>query len=210
MADHVQQQILEAVQTALVAAATAASTRVYLDRVDEIPQANLPAIDILGPDDTGEESIQYLAMHFPPVQQRSYTFAISSIAALATGSAKAARNLAKQVEAALLAAIGSITVGGSAVTCVTSIKLTLENGIENLPVVGETTRVRGAAGRSIVTGELTTLYQDDTLLDAFEDETETAIVFALTEGVAPYTLFIFPLNPYAAVVIGSRTSLIWL
>ena len=82
---------------------------------------------------------------------------------------------------------GQITVGGNAVTCITSIKLTLENGIENLPVVGETTRVRGAAGRSIVTGELTALYQDDTLLDAFEDETETAIVFTLTDGVATYT-----------------------
>jgi len=82
---------------------------------------------------------------------------------------------------------GSITVGGSAVTCITSIKLTLENGIENLPVVGETTRIRGAAGRSIVTGELTAFYQDDTLLDAFEDETEVAIVFTLTDGVATYT-----------------------
>jgi hypothetical protein len=82
---------------------------------------------------------------------------------------------------------GSITVGGSAVTCITSIKLTLENGIENLPVVGETTRIRGAAGRSIVTGELTAFYQDDTLLDAFEDETEVAIVFTLTDSVATYT-----------------------
>ena len=82
---------------------------------------------------------------------------------------------------------GSITVGGSAVTCITSIKLTLENGIENLPVVGEVTRIRGAAGRSIVTGELTAFYQDDTLLDAFDDETEVAIIFTLTDGVATYT-----------------------
>ena len=82
---------------------------------------------------------------------------------------------------------GSITVGGSAVTCITSIKLTLENGIENLPVVGEVTRIRGAAGRSIVTGELTAFYQDDTLLDAFDNESEVAIVFTLTDGVATYT-----------------------
>jgi hypothetical protein len=124
MADHVQQQILEAVQTVLVAAATAASSRVYLDRVDEIPQANLPAIDILGPEDTGEESIEYLTMHFPPVQQRSYSFTISSITALATGSAKAARNLAKQVEAALLAGTGTITVSGK------TIELLLAEGAE--------------------------------------------------------------------------------
>lgn len=134
MADHVQQQILEAVQTALVAAATAASTRVYLDRVDEIPQGNLPAIDILGPDDTGEESIEYLTMHFPPVQQRSYTFAISSIAALATGSAKAARNLAKQVEAALLAAVGTITVGGKAIDLVLAEGAERKDGAGALPM----------------------------------------------------------------------------
>ena len=115
MADHVQQQILEAVQTALVAAATVAGSRVYLDRVDEIPQGNLPAIDILGPEDTGEEAIEYLTMHFPPVQRRSYTFAINSVTALASGSAKAARNLAKQVEAALMAGVATITVSGKAI-----------------------------------------------------------------------------------------------
>lgn len=134
MADHVQQQILEAVQTVLVAAATAASTRVYLDRVDEIPQANLPAIDILGPDDIGEESIEYLTMHFPPVQQRSYSFTISSVTALATGSAKAARNLAKEVEAALLAAVGTITVGGKSIDLVLAEGTERKDGAGALPM----------------------------------------------------------------------------
>lgn len=134
MADHVQQQILEAVQTALVTAATAAGTRVYLDRVDELAQASLPAIDILGPDDTGEEAIEYLTLHFPSVQQRSYTFAIGSVTALATGSAKAARNLAKQVEAALLAAIGSITVGGKAIDLVLAESSERKDGAGALPM----------------------------------------------------------------------------
>lgn len=134
MADHVQQQILEAVQTALVAAATVASSRVYLDRVDELPQANLPAIDILGPDDTGEEAIEHLTMHFPPVQQRSYSFAISSITALTSGSAKAARNLAKQVEAALLAAAGTITVSGKAIELVLAEGAERKDGAGALPM----------------------------------------------------------------------------
>jgi hypothetical protein len=134
MADHVQQQILEAVQTALAAAATAASSRVYLDRVDEIPQANLPAIDILGPDDIGEEAIEYLTMHFPPVQRRSYSFTVSSITALATGSAKAARNLAKQVEAALLAGSGTITVSGKAIDLVLAEGTERKDGAGTLPL----------------------------------------------------------------------------
>lgn len=134
MADHVQQQILEAVQTVLVAAATAAGSRVYLDRVDEIPQANLPAIDILGPEDAAEEAIEYLSMHFPPVQRRSYTFAISSITALATGSAKAARNLAKQVEAALLAGVATITVSGKAIDLVLAEGIERKDGAGALPM----------------------------------------------------------------------------
>lgn len=86
---------------------------------------------------------------------------------------------------------GNITVNGSAIAVITSIKFSLENGIENLPVVGETTRIRGAAGRSNVKGEIGAFYSDDTLLDAFDTEDEVAIVFSLTDGTATYT-FTFP------------------
>lgn len=134
MADHVQQQILEAVQTVLVAASTAAGSHVYLDRVDEIPQGSLPLIDILGPDDTGEESIDYVTMHFPAVQRRAYSFAINSVTALASGSAKAARNLDKQIEAALLAAVGTITVSGKAIDLVISESAERKDGTGALPM----------------------------------------------------------------------------
>lgn len=118
MADHAHQRILEAVQAVLVAASTAAGTRVYLDRVDELPAANLPAIDILGADDTGEDSIEEMTMHFPSKLQHVYTFPIACVYAQKTGAAKAARNLAKQVEAALLAASNSIAIGGVAIDMV--------------------------------------------------------------------------------------------
>ena len=138
MADHVQQQILEAVQTALVAAATAASSRVYLDRVDELPQASLPVIDIMGPDDSGEESVEYVTLHFPAVQQRAYSFAINSVTALATGSAKAARNLALQVEAALMAAVGTITVGGKVIDLLLASSAERKDGAAALPMFAVT------------------------------------------------------------------------
>lgn len=134
MADHVQQQILEAVQTALVAAATAASTRVYLDRVNELPQANLPAIDILGPNDAGEESIEHVTMGWPPVQQRSYRFSIASVTQGASGSPAASRNLAKQVEQALMASLGAITLGTSAIDLRLESSAEQKDGAASLPL----------------------------------------------------------------------------
>lgn len=115
MADHVQQQILDAVKAVLVAAATVASTRVYLDRVDEVPQANLPAIDILPRDAAAEETIEATTFDWPPTQRRELTFAINCTAAGQTDSAKAARNLGKQVEQALLASLSAVSVGGYSV-----------------------------------------------------------------------------------------------
>ena len=112
MADHAHQRILEAVQSVLVAASTAAGANVFLDRVDELPATSLPAIDILGADDTGEDAIEYQTVHFPGVQRHAFSFAIRSVAAMATGSAKAARNLAGQVESALLAARNTVSIDG--------------------------------------------------------------------------------------------------
>lgn len=82
---------------------------------------------------------------------------------------------------------GTVDVGGSGSAVITSIKLSLENGIENQAVVGSNTRIRGAAGRSKVTGEVTAFYDADTLLDAFDNETETSISFSLTDGDNTYT-----------------------
>ncbi len=52
---HVQQQVLDAVQAALVAGDTVAGDRVYVDRVDPVPSNKLPAIVILE-SDSGEDA----------------------------------------------------------------------------------------------------------------------------------------------------------
>lgn len=115
MASVVKQQILEAVQAALVAAALVTAGRVYLDRTDELPEDDLPAIDILGADVAGEESIQYQTIHFPGIQQRNYSFEIAAIARGVSDAAKTARNLAGTVEATLRSDASAITVGGKAI-----------------------------------------------------------------------------------------------
>lgn len=110
MADHLQQQILDYVQTTLTAAATSAGSNVFLDRVDELLQNNLPAIHIEG----GDEDAQADSVNFPTVYTRLYSFTVAAVCGQATGAAKAARNLAKEVEAALLASTSTFTAGGKA------------------------------------------------------------------------------------------------
>jgi hypothetical protein len=108
MADHLQQQILESVQATLVAAGTDAGSRVQLDRFDETPEARLPIIHI----DGGDEDVQTDSVGFPPIYARLYGFTVECITGQASGAPKAARNLAKQVEAALLANTTAFTCGG--------------------------------------------------------------------------------------------------
>jgi len=116
MADHVQQQILEAIQAVLVAAAIVPGGRVYLDRTDELPEDDLPAIDILGRSETFDESIEYLSLDFPYLQQREMAFPIACIARSATTAAAISRNLGKQVEQAILAAMATVSIGGKRIT----------------------------------------------------------------------------------------------
>lgn len=110
MADHLQQQILEAVQTNLLGASTAAGSHVYLDKVDELQQADLPSIHIEG---TGEDSTPD-SLSFPTVYTRVYRFTVACVCGQASGAAKSARNLGKQVEAAILASTATATAGGLA------------------------------------------------------------------------------------------------
>jgi hypothetical protein len=110
MADHLQQQILESVQATIATAATAAGSNVFLDRVDEVPQANLPAVHIEG----GDEEALADSLGFPAVYNRTYSFSVACVCGQATGAAKAARNLAKQTEAAMLATVATFTAGGKA------------------------------------------------------------------------------------------------
>jgi hypothetical protein len=110
MADHLQQQILDYVQTTLASAATAAGSNVFLDRVDELLQANLPALHIEG----GDEDVQPDSISFPTISTRTYSFSVACVVGQASGAAKAARNLGKQVEAALLASTTTFTAGGKA------------------------------------------------------------------------------------------------
>ena len=107
MADHINQQVLEAIQANLAAAATSAGSNVFLDRLDAVPEAKIPAILIEGVGDV----VDAQTVGFPPIYSRQYSF---TVACLASGTAQAARNLAKQVEAALCANLAAYTANSLA------------------------------------------------------------------------------------------------
>lgn len=91
---HIQQQILDALQTALVAAGTAAATRVYVERVDPLPQAQLPAL--LLEEAEGGETIGDLLLD--GTQERTYAITIACAVQAASNYGAQARALGLQVE----------------------------------------------------------------------------------------------------------------
>lgn len=112
MANRVNIRLLVAIQAALVAATTAAGANVYLHRVDEIVQAELPVLDIASADESAQETIERASMDFPYVQRHVYAFTIAAVAAQTSSAATVAANLAQEVEECLLATRGAITLDG--------------------------------------------------------------------------------------------------
>jgi hypothetical protein len=76
---------------------------------------------------------------------------------------------------------GTITEGGGSIGVVTSLTVNVDNGIEALFAVGSDTIVDTGIGRSNVTGTLEVYFESQTLLDKFWNETESSVVFELTD-----------------------------
>lgn len=97
MADHVQEQILEGVRDALLAAGTGAGTRVFLDRVDRLTAAELPAILVAEAPDGEQVDPQTVS----GLEQRQYAVQVQCVVRDGTGYARACRELGRQVEVVL-------------------------------------------------------------------------------------------------------------
>lgn len=76
---------------------------------------------------------------------------------------------------------GSISEGGSTIATVTSLDVTIENGLEALFSVGSPTTNRPSIGKSRVTGSVTTYFDSKTLYEKFINETESSISCTLTD-----------------------------
>lgn len=75
----------------------------------------------------------------------------------------------------------TINEGGSAIAIVTEAEIKLENGIEPQFVIGSATTLRPAIGRSNVTGSITVYFEDEAMLEKFQDETTSSLDITLTD-----------------------------
>jgi len=76
---------------------------------------------------------------------------------------------------------GTITEGGVSVAVVTELSIELKNGMESRYVVGDAQSLKPSIGRSDVTGTLTAYFDNTTLFAKFVNETDSSLVFALTD-----------------------------
>lgn len=76
---------------------------------------------------------------------------------------------------------GVITEGGVTIGIVTSVDMTLENGLNPLFVVGSAETIDPSIGKSRVTGTVNVFFESKTLLEKFVNETPSSLVFTLVD-----------------------------
>lgn len=79
---------------------------------------------------------------------------------------------------------GELIEGGKAISVVTEIQLTVENGLSPRYVVGSRESIKPSIGRCKVTGQISAYFEDSYLLDKFINEASSSLVFTLTDGEA--------------------------
>lgn len=111
---HAQQQVLDALRTTLVAAATLAGARVFVDRADPLQAQDLPAILV---DEAPEGETTQSGESLGPLYQRFLSVRVTCVVANGSTAKAQARELGLQAEKALAAAgtaIHTLAKGGVA------------------------------------------------------------------------------------------------
>jgi hypothetical protein len=83
---------------------------------------------------------------------------------------------------------GTIKLAGAVVANITKADLALDNGIETAKVLGQNSLADAVLGRASVSGTLTALFQDQTMLNMFLNETETSLELKAAFGTKSYIL----------------------
>ena len=104
---------------------------------------------------------------------------------------------------------GTITDGGSGLAIVTSLDFSLTNSFAPTFVIGSDSAQQLEFGRAVVEGTMTVYYEDETLINKFLNETESALSVSVDDptGASTYT-FDFPRVKYngAAVPVQNPAS----
>lgn len=89
------------------------------------------------------------------------------------------------VSGSLLASVnGSLSLDGTPVSVLTALQINIDNKIEGTPVVGSNEIGTQSYGRCNITGTLEALVEDLSMVTAFRDETELALICVLEGEVA--------------------------
>jgi len=105
MANHIRQQIREAIATAVTGLATTGA-RVYQSRVYPLETANLPALLVYSDSDTSEP----MTIHAPRVLQRSLSVRVVAIAKAVADVDDTLDKICKEVETALANPVSGLTM----------------------------------------------------------------------------------------------------
>ena len=104
---------------------------------------------------------------------------------------------------------GVISDGGSGIAIVTSLDFSITNSFAPTFVIGSDSAAQLEYGRAVVEGTMTVYYEDETIINKFLNETESALEVSVDDptGANSYT-FLFPRVKYngAAVPLSGSTS----
>lgn len=90
---------------------------------------------------------------------------------------------------------GEISEGGSNIATVTSLSLSLENGLTPLFAVGSNTAASVSIARSNLTGSIAAFFDSEALYEKFLNESESNLQFTLSSDAGTYT-FLLPRLKY--------------
>ena len=96
MADHVDQQIVDAVVT-LVTGLTTSGSRVFKDHLYPFAEADLPCLSVTSAD----EQVEYLTIHKPRMQAKTITVSVEAVAKASALMMSTLRAMRKEVEVVL-------------------------------------------------------------------------------------------------------------
>lgn len=91
---------------------------------------------------------------------------------------------------------GVIRDGGENIAVVTTLSLSVDNGMAPLYVVGSDETLEPSQQRSRLTGSMTVYFEDTTVLDKFINETETTLQFSLVDVDGNEYMFYLPRVKY--------------
>jgi hypothetical protein len=155
-------------------------------------------------------SVSSMSVSIAPNQMVTGTFdMVGKNMAQAQATASDATPTASSVNAPFDSYSGTISDGGSGIAIVTSLDFSITNSFAPNFVIGSDTAAQLEFGRAVVEGTMTIYYEDETIINKFLNETESALEVSVDDptGSNAYT-FLFPRVKYngAAVPLQNAQS----